>query len=87
MYESVITNAIKSIDSEIDNGILKVVMEHGIIVDKEELIKALKYDRKQYDKGYKDGYKDGIKKLCDRLGFIFEHSGLVIKLLEEMEEN
>lgn len=57
----------------------------GVNVNKEELDKALKYDREQYNKGYKYGYKDGIKKICDRLGIIFEHSGLVLKLLEEME--
>lgn len=30
----------------------------GIDVDKNELIKALKYDRNQYSKGYKDGVND-----------------------------
>lgn len=30
----------------------------AINVDKEELIKALKYDRNQYIKGYEDGRKD-----------------------------
>ena len=30
-----------------------------IDVNKEELEKALKYDRAQYDAGYADGYKEG----------------------------
>jgi flagellar biosynthesis/type III secretory pathway protein FliH len=30
-------------------------------VDKEELIKAMQYDRDQYDKGYQDGYLDGVR--------------------------
>ena len=30
-------------------------------VDKEELIKAMQYDRNQYDKGYQDGYLDGVR--------------------------
>ena len=85
MYEAIITEVTNGFHTELDNGILKAVMEHGIIVNKEELIKALNYDRKQYDKGYKDGYKYGIIRLCDRLGIIIEHSVLVIKLLEEME--
>ena len=68
MYESPIVQITKGFHTEIDNGILKAVMEHGIIVDKEELLKALKYDRGQYDKGYKDGYKAGIKRLCDISG-------------------
>lgn len=33
----------------------------GIYVDKEELIKALRYDRQQYDKGYADGYSKGYE--------------------------
>lgn len=40
-------------------------------VNKEELIKALRYDRDQYNKGYKDGLKDAVpvdrlKDLCER---------------------
>ena len=30
-------------------------LDVGVYVDKEELIKALKYDREQYQKGYEDG--------------------------------
>ena len=33
----------------------------GIKVDKEELEKALRYDRQQYDKGYADGYDIGYR--------------------------
>ena len=35
----------------------------GIAVDKEELIKALQYDRNQYDKGYSDGRASMIEEL------------------------
>ena len=41
--------------SEIENMIFSAVLKVGITVDKEELIKALRYDRGQYDKGYIDG--------------------------------
>jgi flagellar biosynthesis/type III secretory pathway protein FliH len=33
----------------------------GYEVDKDELIKAMQYDRDQYDKGYQDGYLDGVR--------------------------
>lgn len=85
MYESPITLIETQMRIEKENNIFNAVKEIGVDVDKEELIKALKYDRGQYNKGYKDGYKAGIKRLCDRLGIIVEHSGLVIQLLEEME--
>lgn len=40
--------------TQYDNAIMKAVCNVGINVDKEELIKALKYDRDQYKKGYQD---------------------------------
>lgn len=33
----------------------------GCVVDKEELIKAMNYDREQYEKGYQEGYLDGVR--------------------------
>lgn len=39
-----------------DSAILNAVVKCGVDVDKEELIKALNYDRGQYDKGFEDGY-------------------------------
>lgn len=44
------------LDKETDAQILKAVQTVGISVDKEELVKALEYDRHQYDKGYHDAY-------------------------------
>lgn len=32
----------------------------NIDIDKEELVKALEYDRDQYYTGYDDGYNDGL---------------------------
>ena len=40
--------------NQIEGEIYKAVMNVGVNVDKEELIKALQYDREQYQKGYKD---------------------------------
>ena len=63
MYESPIDIVLNDFRNMIiqqqENGVLKAVQKTGIIVDKEELLKALKYDREQYDKGYNDGYIDG----------------------------
>ena len=40
--------------NQIEGEIYKAVMNVGVNVDKEELLKALQYDRGQYQKGYKD---------------------------------
>lgn len=55
-YESPIDMIYGQMRIETENAICKAVQEVGINVDKEELIKALQYDREQYQKGYKDGY-------------------------------
>ena len=45
----------KQMDMVIENGIMKAIQRVGIDVNKEELLKALEYDRNQYEKGYHDG--------------------------------
>lgn len=77
MYESPITAIVNEICSDIqkkeDEHIMECVHNVGIDVNKKELVKALSYDRHQYDKGYNDGYNDGTKVLD--------------KIIEEIEEN
>jgi Zn-finger nucleic acid-binding protein len=67
----------------LESEICKAVQKVGVNVDKDELIKALQYDRAQYQKGYNDRDKeivrckdcefwinDGIIKSCKKhLGF------------------
>ena len=43
-----------------ENCIFAIEQAIGYKVDKEELIKALQYDREQYDKGYRDGVKETL---------------------------
>ncbi len=66
-YESPITMITKHLASEIakktDDTIWEAVVKTEVVVDKEHLVKALKYDREQYEKGYKAGYKDAFAKL------------------------
>lgn len=63
MYESPITLNTTDISSQIrellDGRLMYEVQQTiGYDIDKEELIKALRYDREQYQKGYEDGRKD-----------------------------
>lgn len=66
-YTSPIKVLHTQIQTSIENDILKVIEKHGIEVDKDELIKALAYDRDQYNKGY----KDGVAACEHRLGRLF----------------
>lgn len=65
MYESPIQKLVTDIETNIrqqeENAVLQAVVSVGVNVDKEELIKALEYDRGQYEKGYADGCRDSRK--------------------------
>ena len=70
MYESPITQIISDISSQIvkdqeDHLMCEVRQSIGYDIDKEELLKALQYDRYQYDKGFKDGQKEILDRLKD----------------------
>lgn len=66
-YESPIRLIIEQIASDIskktDETIYEAICRTGVVVDKDELIKALEYDRDQYEKGYRAGYEDAFRKL------------------------
>lgn len=66
-----ITEIQDSFVSEIKNRTEEMVFTEikriGIDVDKEELIKALTYDRNQYEKGYADGYAEAIREFSGKL--------------------
>jgi hypothetical protein len=59
VYQNLGVDVGKKLDSDIYTAILKC----DINVDKEELIRALKYDRDQYNKGYMDGRADAKKEI------------------------
>lgn len=66
MYESPIELFIKDVTQSVieqrENTVYASIVENfGINVDKDELIKALNYDRGQYNKGYADGYRRGLE--------------------------
>ena len=49
----------KQLNNKLEEQLMcEVNYQVGYSVDKEELIKALNYDREQYDKGYRDGVKE-----------------------------
>lgn len=57
-YESPINIISRQMEIQMEGEIMKAVQKVGVQVDKEELIRALKYDRDQYQKGYNDGLLD-----------------------------
>lgn len=62
-YESPIEAMIAEASNSFDDGVFRAVLRTGIEVDKKELLKALQYDRGQYDKGYVVGVKEFAERL------------------------
>ena len=60
MYESPIKIFQGEMQTKLEGEIMTAIQKVGVVVDKEELLRALKYDRDQYDRGYKDGKRDAV---------------------------
>lgn len=48
-------------DAAVLDMVLREITKTVVMVDREELLKALRYDRAQYEKGYADGRADAQK--------------------------
>lgn len=64
MYNPPIETIIGEMQMQYEGEILRAVQNIGVNVDKDELIRALQYDREQYDKGYEDGFRRGVGRAC-----------------------
>lgn len=67
MYESPIIQMSDEMKIHYENGVYKAVQHFGFDVNKEELLKALQYDREQYTKGYKDGCERAVEAFKEKL--------------------
>ena len=65
MYESPVNQILGEMQTTYENNCIKAVQSYGFDVNKEELTKALAYDRNQYEKGYIDGYLEAFTKIID----------------------
>ena len=61
MYKSPIDIIYGQMETQMEGDILRAVQKYGINVDKEELIRALQYDREQYNKGYADAKAELVR--------------------------
>ena len=56
-YKSPIESIFEDVQMQYENAVIKAVQKCNIKVDKNELLKALAYDRKQYQKGEWDMFR------------------------------
>jgi len=58
MYKSPIEIIYSGLQTQLEGEVMRAVQSVDVNVDKDELIKALAYDRQQYEKGYADAKKE-----------------------------
>lgn len=66
MYEPPVKITCSPMDAKIAGEVLEFLTRVDIDINEEELIKAIKYDRQQYEKGYRDGIKEFAERLKER---------------------
>lgn len=75
MYESPINLLVSNIEHQIrdeqERCVLEAVQRVGVTVDKEELEKALQYDRRQYE----NGYRDALRSVWQRMDTLIHEIG------------
>lgn len=54
-FDDMVKNIVKQQEEQTEQCVMESIRKIGIDITKEELIKALQYDRNQYEKGYQDG--------------------------------
>ena len=54
-------------EKRLEGEVFKAIQDVGVTVDKDELIKALQYDRDQYCRGFTDGCRGDIDKMCQEV--------------------
>ena len=71
MYKSPIEKICSELQTQMaqedENMVMKAIRKVEVNVDKEELIKALRYDRNQYTKGYEEGKNDVLNDVLDKI--------------------
>lgn len=73
MYKCPIKVLTGEMNIEYENGVLKYVQSLYPSIDKDELTKALQYDREQYNKGYKDGVIETEKRIKEALEIAWDN--------------
>lgn len=66
--------------TRLENGVMQAIQQYDIFVDKDELLKALAYDRDQYKKGFEDGCNERFDSLLQE-----ERVSTASEMLDELE--
>ena len=86
MYSDPVHEFATKMNNDLEEQIMVEIARVGINVNKEELVKALQYDRDQYAKGWNDSIRrtDAFRNLF-RLGFEFARNHPECKYFDEVD--
>lgn len=68
-----------------DDYIMSEIYKTGVTVNKEELIKAINYDRDQYNKGYCDGFNTAVEMEWTSADLLEEHITKLNEILKKLK--
>ena len=87
-YQSPVDLILSEMNLRMEGEIFKAVQNVGVNVDRDELLKALRYDRDQYQKGYADRDAEIVR--CEDCEYSytegFVHPHLICEKHPEFEE-
>lgn len=68
-----------------DDYIMSEIYKTGVVANKEELIKAMNYDRDQYNKGYCDGFNTAVEMAWTSAELLEEHIAELNEILKKLK--
>lgn len=89
-YESpinIVQQLVTDVTENVDKQVYTAIHQVGVVVNKDELIKAINYDRNQYEEGYKNGYnkaKEDLKTALADVSLTGMQRNVISAILENL---
>ena len=82
---TIVQEIASQIARDTDDYIMSEIYKTGVTVNKEELIKAINYDRDQYNKGYCDGFNTAVEMEWTSADLLEEHIAKLNEILKKLK--
>lgn len=93
-YESpinvIMSDVYTQLEVNLEKGVMSAIGNLGVDINKDELIRALQYDRGQYVMGFQDGWRAANEKIVrckDCRSFLNEDDGWCLEMDRNIEPN
>lgn len=86
MWESPIRLIEQEMQMQLEGDVMKAVQNVGIMADKEELLRALQYGRRQYYRGYNDAIKEFAEEIKRYIAVEYGLTDITLRDIEMIAE-